>query len=267
MIINCKEIAQKWKNECKGVNATLAIVQVGDNPASNSYIKGKLKDCEEIGFTGILHKFEESIDEETILNLIDTLNNDSTVNGIIVQLPLPKHLDEHKITNRVAIEKDVDGFLRDSQFTPCTPLGVVNLLDEINYDVSDKFVVVLGRSEFIGKEAARLLLNKNATVAICHSKTPIEKRNQLLRMADVVISAVGKADLFTWVDVKPGAVVIDVGINRKDGHLCGDFVPSMDAEYLDYTSVPGGVGLLTRAMLLKNTFVAFNNQNKKESAN
>jgi methylenetetrahydrofolate dehydrogenase (NADP+)/methenyltetrahydrofolate cyclohydrolase len=260
MIINCKEIAQKWKNECYGINATLAIIQVGDNPASNSYIKGKLKDCAEIGFNGLLYKFEENITEKELLDLINNLNNDESINGIIVQLPLPLHLDEKKITNAVAIEKDVDGFLRDSEFIPCTPLGVVNLLEEINYDVSNKFVVVLGRSEFIGKEVARLLLNKNATIAICHSKTPIEKRNELLKLADVVISAVGKADLFTWKDVSKNALVIDIGINRKDGHLCGDFVPCEDESYLDYTSVPGGIGLLTRAMLMKNTATAYRKQ-------
>ena len=135
-------------------------------------------------------------------------------------------------------------------------------MDEINIDVKNKFVVVLGRSENVGKTAADLLVEKDATVVICHSKTPLELRNDLLKKADIVISAVGKAGLFTWEDVKPGSVVIDVGINRVDGHLCGDFVPSTDVDYLDYTSVPGGVGLLTRAMLMKNTYQAFLLQNK-----
>lgn len=262
MIINCKEVAAKWKKECSAVNATLAIIQVGDNPASNSYIKGKLKDCEEIGYKGIHYKLDESVEETEVLSLINELNHSTSVNGIIVQLPLPKHLNADRIAQSISPIKDVDGFIYSSPFTQCTPLGVVNLLDEINIDVKNKFVVVLGRSENVGKTAADLLVEKDATVVICHSKTPLELRNDLLKKADIVISAVGKAGLFTWEDVKPGSVVIDVGINRVDGHLCGDFVPSTDVDYLDYTSVPGGVGLLTRAMLMKNTYQAFLLQNK-----
>jgi methylenetetrahydrofolate dehydrogenase (NADP+)/methenyltetrahydrofolate cyclohydrolase len=262
MIINCKEIAQKWKNECVGINAHLAIIQVGDNPASNSYIKGKLKDCDEVGFKSSHYKLDAEVTEEELTELILKLNNDKDVNGIIVQLPLPKHIDAIKIVNLVAVEKDVDGFLYESEFTPCTPMGVVNLLDEINVDVNGKFVVVLGRSEFVGKKAADLLLAKNATVAICHSKTPIDVRDSLLKSADIVISAVGSAKLFEAIHVKDGAIVIDVGINRNDfGKLCGDFVPDENRDIL-YTSVPGGVGLLTRAMLLKNTYAAYMNQNK-----
>ena len=263
MIINCKEVAAKWKKECSAVNATLAIIQVGDNPASNSYIKGKLKDCEEIGYKGIHYKLDENIEEEKVLSLIKELNHNTSVNGIIVQLPLPKHLDERKITQTISPIKDVDGFIHDSLFTQCTPLGVVNLLDELNYDVSGKFVVVLGRSENVGRTAANLLLDKNATVSICHSKTPDYIKYDLLSKADVVIAAVGKAGLFSWKNLKPGALVIDVGINRNaEGKLCGDFIPPEDVNYLDYTSVPGGVGLLTRAMLMKNTYQAFLLQNK-----
>lgn len=257
MIINCKEIAAKWKNECSTVPATLAIIQIGNNPASNSYIKGKLKDCSEIGYVGMLYKLDEDVTEKEVLDIIDTLNTNADINGIIVQLPLPRHLNEEKIAKAISTIKDVDGFIQDSPFIQCTPLGVVNLLDEINYDVSGKLVVVLGRSENVGRTTANLLLNKDATVAICHSKTPPEVRRDLLKTADVVISAVGSPALFTWEDVKKGAVVIDVGINRVDGHLCGDFVPSEDEDYLDYTSVPGGVGLLTRAMLMKNTYKAY----------
>ena len=263
MIINCKEVAAKWKQECSAVNATLAIIQVGNNPASNSYIKGKLKDCEEIGYNGLHYHLDENIEEKEILGLIEELNNDSQVNGIIVQLPLPKHLNEDKIAKAIAPIKDVDGFIYDSPFTQCTPLGVSNLLDEIGYDVSGKFVVVLGRSENVGRTAANLLLNKNATVVICHSKTPKELRDSLLQKADVVVSAVGCAGLFSWENVKPGCLVIDVGINRNvEGKLCGDFIPPEDINYLDYTSVPGGIGLLTRAMLMKNTYQAYLLQNK-----
>lgn len=263
MIINCKEVAAKWKKECSTVNATLAIVQVGNNPASNSYIKGKLKDCEEIGYEGLHFHLSEDVDESTILSLIDSLNRDPKINGIIVQLPLPKHLDEEKITKTITPIKDVDGFIHSSPFTQCTPLGVVNLLDEIGYDVNGKFVVVLGRSENVGKTAANLLLNKNATVAICHSKTPDEIRNDLLLKADVVISAVGRAGLFSWENVREGTLVIDVGINRNsEGKLCGDFIPPENVDYLNYTSVPGGIGLLTRATLMKNTYQAYLLQNK-----
>jgi len=263
MIINCKEVAAKWKRECSSVNATLAIIQIGNNPASNSYIKGKLKDCEEIGYTGLHYHLDENVEEKVVLGLIEELNNDSQVNGIIVQLPLPKHLNENKIAKAIAPIKDVDGFIYDSPFTQCTPLGVSNLLDEIGYDVSGKFVVVLGRSENVGKTAANLLLNKNATVVICHSKTPDTIRKDLLLRADVIISAVGKAGLFSWENVKQGALVIDVGINRTaEGKLCGDFIPPQDVDYLDYTSVPGGIGLLTRAMLMKNTHQAYLLQNK-----
>lgn len=263
MIINCKEVAQRWKNECLGVNATLAIVQVGDNPASNSYIKGKLKDCEEIGYQGVLYKISEPTTTERILSLLDELNADKTVNGIIVQLPLPNYLDIEKIINRVHPLKDVDGFLQNSMFTQCTPLGVVSLLDEINYDVSGKFVVVMGRSENVGKPIANLLLNKNATVAVCHSKTDKNTREMLLKNADVVISAVGRAGLFSYKDVKDDTLVIDVGINRVEGRLCGDFIPPTEECGINYTSVPGGVGLLTRASLMKNTKKAYEMQKNK----
>ena len=193
---------------------------------------------------------------------IDTLNNNPNVNGIIVQLPLPSHLDTLKITNRVNIEKDVDGFLPNSPFVPCTALGVVSLIEELEIDVNGKLVVVLGRSEFIGKRIADMLLAKNATVAICHSKTTEETRKTLLANADIVIAAVGKAELFMANDVKPNAIVIDIGINKTEKGLCGDFVPPKDENYCDYTTVPGGVGLLTRAMLLKNTATAKQNQEK-----
>lgn len=253
MKINCKEIAQKWKNECIGTSANLAIIQVGDNPSSNSYIKGKIKDGAEIGFGTYLFKFDETIDQESVLAKIEELNNDGEIHGIIVQLPLPKHLDEHLITNAVKVEKDVDGFLKDSPFVPCTAKGVVALIDELNIDITGKLVVVLGRSEFIGKRIADMLLSKNATVAICHSKTNKATRDCLLKNADIVISAVGRAGLFDSSDIGCGATVIDVGINKTDKGLCGDFIPPSDEQYCDYTTVPGGVGLLTRAMLMKNT--------------
>ena len=235
----------------------MAIVQVGDNPASNAYIKGKIKDCEEVGFSFSLHKWPEDVSEAEMLEYIDQLNNDNAVNGIIVQLPLPAHLDAHKIVSTILPEKDVDGFLGNSPFTPCTPLGISRLLDELEVSVDGKFVVILGRSEYLGKKAFELLLNKNATLAVCHSHTPIELRNELLAKADIVISAVGKAGLFTASNIKDGAMVIDVGITRtNEGRLCGDFVPDENRDIL-YTFVPGGIGLLTRAMLLQNTLAAY----------
>lgn len=257
MIINCKEIAQKWKNECSGKNASLAIIQVGNNPASNSYIKGKIKDCEEVGFVAKLFKYNENVSESFILSVIDALNENDTIDGIIVQLPLPKHINPQNIAKAILPEKDVDGFISTSPFTQCTPLGVINLLDELNIDLNGKFVVVLGRSENVGKKAADLCLEQNATVCICHSKTPIETRNNLLKTADIIISAVGSPNLFSWENVKEGAIVIDIGINRLDNRLCGDFTHHPDNDdYCDYTPVPGGIGLLTRAMLLKNTLLA-----------
>ena len=260
MIINCKEVAQKWKDECKGTKATLAIVQIGDNPARNSYIKGKLKDCQEIGYTGILYKINEPTTTEDILLLIEKLNYDKNTNGIIVQLPLPQYIDEKAIINSINPIKDVDGFLPNSIFTQCTPLGVISLFKEINYNLSGKFVVVLGRSENVGKPLANLLVNEDATVAICHSKTDMKTKYELLRMADVVVSAVGYAGLFSYKDVRPNALVIDIGINRVNGHLCGDFIPPNDDSKIMYTSVPGGIGLLTRATLMKNTKIAYEMQ-------
>lgn len=264
MIIDCKKVAKQWKKECKGAHARLAIVQVGDNPASNAYIKGKTKDCEDVGFSFSLHRFPEDVTEVDLETCITRLNNDVNVNGIIVQLPLPAHLNAQKIVNMVAIEKDVDGFRSGSPFTPCTPLGIARLFDELDISVEGKFVVILGRSEYIGKKAFELLLNKNATLAVCHSKTPRSLRDELLKKADVIISAVGKKDLFSVENIKDGAVVIDVGINKKDdGKLCGDFTPD-DNRDITYTSVPGGVGLLTRAMLLQNTLQAYKLQNPVE---
>lgn len=264
MKIDCKTVATKWKNECIGVNASLAIVQVGDNPASNSYIKGKIKDCEEIGFNPYHHKLDENISEENLLKIIHNLNNDDKIDGIIVQLPLPKHISVEKVTNTISPSKDVDGFIYSSKFTQCTPLGVVNLLEELKVDLTGKFVVVLGRSENVGKKVADLCLEKNATVCICHSKTPCDTMFRLLSMADIVISAVGKANLFSWENVKKNSIVIDIGINRNEnGKLCGDFVPPEDETYCDYTTVPGGIGLLTRAMLMKNTYFAHSLNNKK----
>lgn len=253
MKINCKEIAQKWKDECKGVRAGLAIVQVGDNPSSNSYIKGKMKDCDEIGFRAELYKFPEDVSEKEVLDCIDKLNKNNDIDGIIVQLPLPKHLDAVKITNAVLVEKDVDGFLPNSPYVPCTALGVVSLIDELNVDITGKLVVVLGRSEFIGKRIADMLLAKNATVAICHSKTNIDVRKNLLLNADIIISAVGKPKMFSFNEIQKGTIVIDVGINKTNDGLCGDFDPPIEEKYCDYTTVPCGVGLLTRAMLMKNT--------------
>ena len=257
MIINCKEVAQKWKDECKSKEASLTIIQVGDNPASNSYIKGKIKDCEEVGFKSRLLKYPEGVSENFVLDVIYALNGEKDVDGIIVQLPLPKHINPNTIAKAILPEKDVDGFLPYSPFTQCTPLGIIKLIEELKYDLTGKFVVVLGRSENVGKKATDLCLEKNATVCICHSKTPIAVRNELLKKADVIISAVGKANLFTYENVKEGALVIDVGINRnEEGKLCGDFTPSDDENFCDYTPVPGGIGLLTRAMLLKNTLQA-----------
>lgn len=267
--IDVKSIVEKYKNTLKQfislnkLNPTLAIIQVGDNPASNAYIKGKEKDAEELGINTILLKFDEKVSSKEIVDTIKRLNKDEEVNGIIVQLPLPKYLDEEAITNSIAPEKDVDGFTRDTDFTPCTPLGILELLLELGITLEGKNAVVIGRSKIVGKPMADLLLKQDMTVTICHSKTPREQLRHYCNNADVIICVVGGKNFFTPDLLGTNQVIIDVGINRNEqGKLCGDLNPEcylVDNNSL-YTPVPGGVGLLTRYALMQNLCMTALNQ-------
>lgn len=260
------ELKEKVKNfiEEKGITPHLAVILVGDNPASISYVTGKQKGCEETNMKSTLIKLPADITEEKLIETVEKLNNDETVHGILVQLPLPKHINESKIINTISVEKDVDGFspinvgkmiLNEECFLPCTPAGIIRLIKETNIDITGKYAVVIGRSNIVGKPVSQLLLKENATVTICHSRTKDLK--SFTSKADILVAAIGKPKFVTGDMIKPGAVVIDVGVNRVDNKLCGDvdFDSALDiASYI--TPVPGGVGPMTITMLLENTFEA-----------
>lgn len=259
MEIDCKSVASFWKESLKAEasknHKKLAIVQVGDNPASNAYIRGKIKDCEEVGYDYQLFKLPWETREDELLTLIGWLNIEEEFNGYIVQLPLPPHINSQNVAKSIDPAKDVDGMNLESDFVPCTPLGIMFLLNDLRVNLSGKYAVVLGRSDIVGTPMAALLQSNDATVAVCHSKTPPNIKRHLLQMADIVISAVGKPGIVTSNQLKDGALVIDVGISRgQDEKLHGDFVISDgdSPNRIDYTPVPGGVGLLTRCALLDN---------------
>ncbi len=234
----------------------LSIITVGDDPASEAYVRGKKKDAAEVGIEAIHTVFPADITEEEVLNLIIKQNNDPTINGIIVQLPLPKHISVEKINETISPKKDVDGFTLGSHFDPCTPKGIINYLTNEGFQFTGKNAVVLGRSEIVGKPMARMLLEKNCNVVQLHSKTSREDKEFYMAHADLIVSAIGR--MFIWDETytyKKDAYLIDVGINRgEDGHLHGDFVPSLPVKL--QTPVPGGVGLLTRLALLENLLEA-----------
>lgn len=247
----------------------LAVILVGDDPASQTYVKNKKNACDQVGFYSEEYRLDKSTTQQELLELIDKLNHDDKINGILVQLPVPKHIDETAVIQAIAPEKDVDAFgyqnvgrimVGNFDFVPCTPAGVMELLKAYNIDVAGKNAVIIGRSNIVGKPQAMLLLHQNATVTIAHSKT--KDLAEVTRGADILISAVGKAKFVTADMVKQGAVVIDVGINRdENGNLCGDvdFENVKDkASYI--TPVPGGVGPMTITMLMKNTL-----ESKKQS--
>jgi methylenetetrahydrofolate dehydrogenase (NADP+)/methenyltetrahydrofolate cyclohydrolase len=251
--------------KAKGITPGLAVVLVGDNPASQVYVRNKVKACQDCGLHSLLEKYPEDMTEKVLLERIETLNQDPRIHGILVQLPLPKHIDAQKVIEAVAPHKDVDGFHIASAgalmtgmpgFWPCTPYGCMKMLDSIGYDLKGKHAVVIGRSNIVGKPMALMLLQKNATVTICHSATPNLKAMTL--QADVIVAAVGKRNVLTADMVKPGAVVIDVGMNRNDeGKLCGDVDFDGVEKVAGYiTPVPGGVGPMTITMLLVNTLEA-----------
>ncbi len=248
--------------KARGITPGLAVVLVGENPASQVYVRNKVKACADAGLHSVLERYEADMTEAALLARIDALNQDPSIHGILVQLPVPKHIDANKVIEAIAPEKDVDGFhiasagalmVGQPGFLPCTPYGCMKMLESINYDLRGKHAVVIGRSNIVGKPMAMLLLQKNATVTICHSGTKDLKAMTL--QADVIVAAVGKTNVLTADMVKPGAVVIDVGMNRNDqGKLCGDVdYEGVRAVAGAITPVPGGVGPMTITMLLVNT--------------
>ena len=251
--------------KAKGVDPALSIILVGSDPASQVYTKHKVNDSTETGLAATLETYPADMSEAALLDRIRALNDDPKVHGILVQLPLPRHMDSQKVIETISPAKDVDGFHVASAgalmtgapgFWPCTPYGCMKMLESIGYDLRGKHAVVIGRSNIVGKPMAMMLLARSATVTICHSAT--QDLGAITRQADVIVAAVGKLDLLTADMVKPGAVVIDVGMNRKaDGKLAGDVDFDGVKEVAGWiTPVPGGVGPMTRAMLLANTLEA-----------
>jgi len=248
--------------KARGITPGLAVILVGENPASQVYVRNKVKGCEDCGFHSVLEKYDADLTEAALLARIDALNRDAAIHGILVQLPVPKHIDANKVIEAISPAKDVDGFhiasagalmTGMSGFVPCTPYGCMKMLESIGYDLRGKHAVVIGRSNIVGKPMALLLLQKNATVTICHSATRDLKA--LTLQADVIVAAVGKRNVLTADMVKPGAVVLDVGMNRNpEGKLCGDVDFEGVRQVASYiTPVPGGVGPMTITMLLVNT--------------
>ncbi len=273
-VLNGTELAGKVKAELKekvdalkqkGINTGLAVIIVGDDPASRVYVNHKKNDCAEIGIKSFEYALPAETSEKELLELIETLNNDNNVNGILVQLPIPKHINEERVIAAINPLKDADCFhpvnvgnlmIGKPQFLPCTPAGVVELLEANDIQIAGKNCVVVGRSNIVGKPQAILLLAKNATVTICHSKT--DDIAAVCRSADILVVAIGKAEFVKPEYIKPGAVVIDVGVSRgADGKLVGDVQFQTVSEIASaITKVTGGVGPMTRAMLMKNTVKA-----------
>ncbi len=245
-----------------GITPGLAVILVGDNPASQVYVRNKVKACEDTGMHSVLESYDASMSEAALLARVDALNHDPTIHGILVQLPLPAHIDAHKVIEAISPAKDVDGFhvasagalmVGQPGFWPCTPYGCMKMLESIGYDLRGKHAVVIGRSNIVGKPMAMMLLQQDATVTLCHSRTTDLK--SLTLQADVIVAAVGKRNVLTADMVKPGAVVLDVGMNRNEaGKLCGDVdFEGVKAVAGYITPVPGGVGPMTITMLMVNT--------------
>ncbi len=251
--------------KAKGITPGLAVILVGENPASQVYVRNKVKACHDSGLHSLLEKHPDSLTQEALLDRISVLNQDTSIHGILVQLPLPKHIDAQKVIEAISPAKDVDGFhiasagalmTGMSGFWPCTPYGCMKMLESIGYELKGKHAVVIGRSNIVGKPMALMLLQKNATVTICHSAT--QNLKAITLQADVIVAAVGKRNILTADMVKPGAVVLDVGMNRnEEGKLCGDVDFAGVEQVAGYiTPVPGGVGPMTITMLLVNTLEA-----------
>lgn len=269
-VVDGKSISKQIKEECrmkaaeykeKGIEITLAVVQVGEDPASCVYVRNKKRACEECGIRSVAYELPEETSETQLLALIDKLNTDSSINGILVQLPLPEHIDENKVIRAIDVKKDVDGFHPMSAgalctgqrgFVSCTPAGIIQLLKRSGITIAGKECVVIGRSNIVGKPVALLLLAENGTVTVCHSKTANLK--EATKRADILVVAIGRPKFITADYVKEGAVVIDVGIHRNEnGKLCGDVdFDSVAPRCSAITPVPGGVGPMTIAMLMHN---------------
>ena len=276
MILDGKQLSQELKDEMRqevdalaqkyGRRPCLMVVIVGNNPASQSYVRGKIKATEYVGFEGSLVSLPEDVTEDALIAEIERLNQDEQVDGILVQLPLPKHISEDRVIAAISPEKDVDGFhatnvarlwLNQPCIVPCTPKGVIVMLDRAGIEISGKNAVVVGRSNIVGKPVAKLLLDRNATVTIAHSRT--KNLKEVCRQADILVAAVGRPQMLTADYIKPGAAVIDVGINRlENGRLVGD-VDFEGAKAIAgaITPVPGGVGPMTITMLVRNTIECF----------
>ncbi len=275
IIINGKEIASAIKIEiaeelkkiknASGKEAGLAVILVGDDPASTVYVRNKKRACQEIGIRSSEYRLPKETSQETLLSLIASLNNNPEIHGILVQLPLPHHIQSNKIIEAIAPDKDVDGFhpvnvgklvANTASLISCTPLGVITLLDKTKIPIEGKKVVIIGRSNIVGKPAALLFLHRNATITVCHSKT--KNLSDYTNKADILVAAIGKPAFVKSDMVKKGAVVIDVGINRDEAGLIGDVDFQEVKERASYiTPVPGGVGPMTIAMLMQNTLIAF----------
>ena len=270
-LIDGKQLAQKRREEikrtveqlkAKGIVPGLAVVLVGEDAASQIYVRNKEKACEEVGFYSEVYRLPESISQEELLQLIKRLNHDEKIHGLLVQLPVPAHIDEKAVIHAIDARKDVDGFLPENlgslligepAFEPCTPKGCIDLIKQTGIEITGKKAVVVGRSNIVGKPVAMMLLRENATVTICHSKTKNLKEELLT--ADIVVAAVGKSNFITGDMIKDGAVVIDVGMNRlENGKLTGDVdQASLEGRDCWLTPVPGGVGPMTITMLMQNT--------------
>jgi methylenetetrahydrofolate dehydrogenase (NADP+)/methenyltetrahydrofolate cyclohydrolase len=276
-LLNGKELAAKKREQLKkdvdqlttqNVVPGLAVILVGEDPASQTYVKAKQKACEQAGIYSVLIEKSDTISEEELLAEIDRLNEDASIDGILVQLPIPNHISEQAVIERISPNKDVDGFhpinigkmmTGEDTFLPCTPYGVVEMLKEAKIDLVGKHVVVVGRSNIVGKPVGQLLLNEHATVTYCHSRT--KNLREMTNLADILIVAIGRPNFIGAEDVRSGAVVVDVGINRVDGKLCGDVDFDSVKEKASYiTPVPGGVGPMTIAMLLENTVQSARNR-------
>ena len=271
VIMDGKALAEKVKAQIREKVSKLrrqpglAVILVGDNPASQVYVRNKERDCAQCGIMCYDYHLPQDASQEDVLDLVEKMNNYGAVDGILVQLPLPEQIDERVVLEAIAPDKDVDAFHPENvgrimqgqaYYKPCTPAGVMEILHEYGIDPGGKHCVVVGRSNIVGKPMAMLLLHENATVTICHSRTPDLKGQ--CRQADILVSAVGKTGLITADMVKPGAVVIDVAMNRNEaGKLCGDVDFAAVSQVASYiTPVPGGVGPMTRAMLMENTYKA-----------
>ena len=277
-LLNGKELSNKIKDELRAEvqqmnqNVSLAVIQVGEDPASSVYVRNKEKACEYVGIESKLIKLPESTTEDVLVDIIHELNNIDEINGILVQLPLPSHIDEHKIVQTISPEKDVDGFhennvgklvLGENTFLPCTANGIIKLLLCNDIEIAGKKCVVVGRSDIVGKPTATMLLQLDGTVTVCHSKT--KNLKEICRDADILICAIGKPKFFNKDYIGDNAVVIDVGIHRTEDGLCGDVdFDAVKDSVSAITPVPGGVGAMTVAMLMYNCVQAARTQYKKQ---